>query len=213
MTAPHTMTTETPKRGLPAVLADLLTKAERGQTAVTTLKSGLKVWARVENGERSFVLARTEATPPSHKEAEVVARDAGWPAQKPEAWTSPRTNAPCLIVRETPRERQRSETPADEQGLRLTPVRRIPTAPIVTTAECGVCAHWIVDAAVPHLGECTLGWDAHDGVHYSEHKKKGSKQRERVYVGHGDLALPVTSAHHACDAKLGEHQGFARRRA
>lgn len=158
------------------ILTDLVTRAEAKRPPCptsTVLKSGLKIAAyQTAQGHPCLSLTRTASQKPSQKEAEVCADHLGWAGARIVS-SSTRAGLPCLLVWPAP----------------VTP------APAPT---CGTCDHWTPTS--PSMGECQLGWEAHDNL-------RDSRGRA-THGGHGALLLPEMQAGCNCAATLGGKPGY-----
>ena len=164
------------------ILTNLVTRsqAERPPCPVSTvLKSGLKVAAyQTAQGHPCLSLTRTVTQKPSQKEAEVCADHLGWVNPRIVSSTT-RSGLPCLLV-----------WPAQE-ALTVAPT-------------CGTCDHWTPTS--PSMGECQLGWEAHDNLRDSKGKP--------TTAGHAGLPLPEMQTGCSCAALVAGQPGYtARRRA
>lgn len=162
------------------ILQHLVDGAQVDRPATTRLPSGLNVTARLtREGLRCLSLTRTETQKPSEKEAQVCADHLGWKEVQIVSSTT-RTGKPCLLV--WPNEKKKTAASAS------------PT--------CGSCDHWTPTS--PSMGECQLGWEAHDNLRDSKGKPTTG--------GHGGLPLPETQAGCSCAATVGNQLGYVARR-
>lgn len=72
---------------------------------------------------------------------------------------------------------------------------------------CSSCKHWLPQPQ-EILGECALGWEAHDQLPPSYDPK--TRQRVPVTWGHGGLLLPPTHPDHKCAALVHGQIGWKR---
>ena len=98
---------------------------------------------------------------------------------------------------------QETATCMDFVRERARAARKAASAPVAPPAPtCGTCDHWTPSS--PSMGECLLGWEAHDNLRDSRGKP--------TTAAHGGLLLPEMHAGCSCAATVGGRTGYVARR-
>ncbi|AFZ67013.1 hypothetical protein [Deinococcus peraridilitoris] len=145
------------------------------------------------------VLLWRDGVVPGITEAQVIARDLGWPAGQYEVvtheWSGVWTGRPAgMVVRQL-----RTTLHDQDPRLNWTPE---------DLEVCGTCGRWAPELDGSALGACELGWAAHDAFDELVFVSLHDKKQKPYGPPHPNLPQPLTSRGCHCRALQGGKPGW-----